>query len=321
MIADKIHHQFAHAPVDKLIRLLNNAGPPWCEDKELKDHLKSTVRECKTCKLYKKPLPTPVAAMPLAFWFQQTVAMDLKFYQGKIILHLIDHATRLSAAVQIPSKHPKAIIKTILSNWISVYGAAENFLTDNGGEFENQDFIQLCEAFNISVKTTGAEAPWSNGLVERHNLALSEMLNKVLEDTKCPFDIALQWCMNAKNSLHNVHRFSLYQLALGQNPKLPSLLNNKLPAYGSNPPSEIIRQNLNTLHIARNSFIQSENSERLHRAMAHNIRHSNNSVFVTGDLEPWHTIYGILMILYLLQVTMYITREQMIPNGMVPVQL
>ena len=159
--------------------------------------------------------------------------MDFKFYQDKIIPHLTDHATRLSAAVQIPSKHPKAIIKAIFSNWVSVYDTADNFLTDNGGEFVNHNFLQLCEAFNIIVKTTGAEAHWSNGLAERHNLVLSEMLNKVLEDTKCPFDIVLQWCVNAKNSLRNVHGFSPCQLAFGQNPRLPSLLSDKLPDYGS----------------------------------------------------------------------------------------
>ena len=125
------------------------------------------------------------------------------------MLHLIDHATRLSVAVQVPSKHPKAILNAILRNWISIYGSADQFLTDNGGEFVNDDFLKLSEASNIKVKTTGAEPPWSNSLVERHNLVLSEMLNKVLEDTKCPFDIALQWCVNAKNSLHNVHGFHL----------------------------------------------------------------------------------------------------------------
>ena len=133
------------------------------------------------------------------------------------------------------------------------------------------------------VKTAGAEAPWSSSLVERHNLVLSEMLHKALEDMKCPFDIALQWCVNGKNSPHNVRRFSPYQLPLGQNPRLPSLLNDKLPAaYGSTSPSEIIRQNLNALRTARNASIH-ENSERLRRAMAHNIWHSNDSVFVTGD--------------------------------------
>ena len=146
------------------------------------------MKNCQTCKLYKKPPPTPVVGLPLATHFQQTVAMDLKFYHGRIILHLIDHGTCLSVTVQVPSKHTKAILNPILRNWISIYDSADQFLTDNGGEFVNDDSLKLCEAFNIKVKTTGAEAPWSNGLVERHNLVLSEMLNKVLEDTKCPFD-------------------------------------------------------------------------------------------------------------------------------------
>ena len=208
-IAEKLHRQFVHAPAEKLIRLLNNAGSPWWEDDELKTHLRSTVKNCQTCKLYKKLPPTPVVGLPLATHFQQTVTMDLKFYHGWIILYLIDHATRLSVAVQVPSKHPKAILNAILRNWISIYGSADQFLTDNGGEFVNDDFLKLCEAFNIKVKTTGAEAPWSNGMVEHHNLVLPEMLNKILEDTKCPFDIALQWYVNAKNSLHNVQGFCL----------------------------------------------------------------------------------------------------------------
>ena len=121
------------------------------------------------------------------------------------------------------------------------------------------------------------------GVNGRTNLVLSEMLDKVLEDTKCPFDIALQWCVNAKNSLHNVHGFSPYQLALGQNPRLTALLSDKPPALESNSSSEIIWQNLNALHCARETFIRSENSERLKRAMRHNIRHSNDTVFITGD--------------------------------------
>ena len=35
---------------------------------------------------------------------------------------------------------------------------------------------------NIRFMLTAAESPFSNGLVERHNLILSEMLDKTLED-------------------------------------------------------------------------------------------------------------------------------------------
>ena len=64
-------------------------------------------------------------------------------------------------------------------------------LTDNGGEFVNEELITLCEALNIKVHRTGAESPWSKGIIEWHNLVLSEMLNKVLEENHSSLDIAL----------------------------------------------------------------------------------------------------------------------------------
>ena len=53
------------------------------------------------------------------------------------------------------------------------------------------------------------------------------MLHNKLEDTNTEFDVALSWCVNVKNSLANVHGFSPFQLALSQNPKLPSVLHEK----------------------------------------------------------------------------------------------
>ena len=59
--------------------------------------------------------------------------------------------------------------------------------------------MELCDLFGIKIKTTAAESPWSNGLVERHNLVLAEMLDKILDDTKCSLDVAVAWANNAKN--------------------------------------------------------------------------------------------------------------------------
>ena len=81
-IADKLHHQFAHAPADQLIHLVKSAGSPWANDPDLKDQLKSTVRNCKACKLSKKPPINPVSGLPSATCFKETVAMDLKVLSG-----------------------------------------------------------------------------------------------------------------------------------------------------------------------------------------------------------------------------------------------
>ena len=136
----------------------------------------------------------------------------------------------------IPSKRPEQVVKAMFSHWISIFGPPRKFLSDNGGEFINQEFIDLCEVYNITLKTTGAEAPWSNGLIERHNQVLGNMLDRVLNDVKCSFEVALMWCVNAKNSLQNVHGFSPYQLVFGHNPAYPNIFNDEPPAMSDKMP-------------------------------------------------------------------------------------
>ena len=54
------------------------------------------------------------------------------------------------------------------------------------------------EQFDIIIKTTAAEAPWSNGLIEHHNGVIGSMMEKVIEETKCSLDVALAWSLSAK---------------------------------------------------------------------------------------------------------------------------
>ena len=279
----KLHSQFGHPSYEKLVKVVNSAGKEWSENSDLKNELKTISDECQTCKVFKKAPPRPVVGLPMATKFLECVAMDLKFYNSKILLHLIDHATRLSMSIQIRSKEPSVIIQAIFKNWIAIYGTTTKFLSDNGGEFANNDFLEMCESLNITYKTTAAESPWSNGIVERHNLIISQMLDKVLYETNCSIDLGLAWCINAKNSLDNMHGYSPYQLAIGQNPKLPSAISDKPPAMDLQASNKIIRENLNVLHKAREAFIKLENSERLKRAISHNIRTTNDVKYLTGD--------------------------------------
>ena len=92
--------------------------------------------------------------------------MDPKFYKGRILLHLVDHATRLSVSSFVKSKEPEVILKAIFKSWIQVYSTPKKFLTDNGGEFANSKFIDMAESMNITVKVTAAKSPFSNRLVD-----------------------------------------------------------------------------------------------------------------------------------------------------------
>ena len=281
-IASKLHSQFGHPPSHKLITLLKRAGK--ADNKELIEEIQKVGENCQICKEFTRPSPKPVVGLPHATKFNETVAMDLKFYDGKIILHLIDHLTRFSTAIIVKFKESEEIIAGIFRSWIHIFGPPGKFLTDNGGEFANEKFLKMAETMNIRVMNTAAESPWSNGLVERHNATLAEILRKVMAEGKTDLETALAWTINAKNSLSNVHGFSPAQLAIGSSPQLPNVFNDKLPALEPLTGEDIITKNLKCMREARKAFIEAENSERIKRALVHNVRPSSKNKFVTGDI-------------------------------------
>ena len=282
-IAIKLHRSFAHPSSDKLLKLVNNAGPQWSNNKDLKKEIINVTQQCQVCKIYKKSPPRPVASLPMASNFQETVAMDLKKYKGRLILHLVDLCTRLSAATFIPNKNKETVLREIFKIWIAIFGTPQKILIDNGGEFANDELTEMCGYLGIHLHTTAAESPWSNGVVERNNQTLSNMMDKITEDLQCSTDLALLWALNAKNSLQNVAGFSPFQLVLGYNPKLPSTTSDNLPALSMKTTSQILQDNLNAMHKARTAFIASENDERIKRALSHNVRTSSEIRYITGD--------------------------------------
>ena len=140
----------------------------------------------------------------------------------------------------------------------------------------------MAQNLNIVVCTTAAESSRSNGLNEQHNEILGEMVKKTLEDTHCSFEIALAWAISTKNTLHSVHRFSPNQLVFGRNPNLPSFLIDKLPALEGICTSEVVASNL--MYAARKQFIMCESSEKLRRALRHQVRTSITQSYKNGDV-------------------------------------
>ena len=103
--------------------------------------------------------------------------------------------------------------------------------------------------------------------MERHNAILEEMLLKTCEESGSSLEITLQWVINAKSLLSNVHDFSPYQLVFGMNPRLPNILSNRPPALEGL--SKIVASNLRSMHEARKAFIKSKSSEKISRTLRH----------------------------------------------------
>ena len=212
--------------------------------------------------------------------------MDLKqwSYQNKVwLIHIVDHLARYSTSCVIQSKRKEVIVESIFKIRIAIFGSPKNFQVDNEGEFNNSEFISSCRNININIKTTAAESPWSNVLVERHNGVLGNTVRKMMSDKpNYSLETGVAWAIAAKNSLKNMYGFSPNQLVFGKNPNFPNVESNKLPALEGVTCSKIVAENHSTMHDARQVFIKSESDEKLRRALRHQVRTSSEVKYVTG---------------------------------------
>ena len=278
----KLHRQFSHASKEKLIKLLKHSG---CADNDFFKYVEECCNQCELCQKYRKAPLRPAVGLPLAEKFNEVVCMDLKeFEHNKTwILHIIDAATRYSAACLVKSKRKDVIVSHIFSIWIAYFGAPRKFLSDNGGEFANEVMKEMNEKLGVETMTTAAESPFSNGIVERHNAILYETMSKTLEDTHCEPDMALAWGVSAKNTLQNQGGFSANQLVFGYNPNFPTVLTDAPPALEGTTSSDIVRKNLEAMHSARYNYMKAETSERIRRALRHSTRTFSDTVFMNGE--------------------------------------
>ena len=277
-----LHRQFAHPPEKKLIALLENAGI-W--KKDYQDNLTQIYLKCDLCKKYAKTPPRPVVGLPMASRFNEKVAMDLKKWEGRWILHLVDMFTRFTVSMFIERKLPSEVIEKIMIHWVGAgFGVMEGILSDNGGEFSSEETREVASILNVIVNTTAAESPFQNGLCERIHSVTDMMLTKLrAEHPGTAIEVLLCWACNARNALQMWHGYSSYQLVFGKNPNLPNIMTSGPPALEGSTTSEVLAKHLNVLHSARQAFIKSESDERIRRALRHKIRASEQR-FENGDL-------------------------------------
>lgn len=101
---------------------------------------------------------------------------------NKYILAIIDFKTRYVQAVAMPNQKAETVAKTLLENWILLYGVPAIVLTDQGSNFESKLMYELCDLLGIDKKRTTAYHPEGNGLCERQMRTLKTMLTTQCEN-------------------------------------------------------------------------------------------------------------------------------------------
>lgn len=285
----RLHLQFGHASFEKLKQLIKDGIGTKGETEEIKEFfevLKEYCEKCLVCLKYKKNPKKPVVGLPLGTRFNDTVAIDLGDLDGERFMVIVDLMTKYTASTWVKNKTPEEITKNFINNWIKIFGTPNRILSDNGLEFQNEDMKWMTEGFGIEQLSTAAESPWSNGMCEKTVGILKETLRKMKEEGVKDKQLALSWAVNARNCLSMTGGFSPHQLVFGRNPSLPSVEDNLNPAtitVEEGDISDIMRNTLESIHKSREIYTQVESSEKIKRALSHQIREHHLEDCQSGD--------------------------------------
>ena len=138
------------------------------------------------------------------------------------VLIVTDHYTRYAQAYACKNQTALTTARCLWEQFIRHYGFPHRILTDQGTNFEAELFKDLCDiAATEKVRTTSYH-PQGNGLYERFNSTLLNMLGTLTPEQKVDWKAHLLTMCNAYNStVHSTTGFSPYFLMFGRHPRLP----------------------------------------------------------------------------------------------------
>ncbi len=140
------------------------------------------IAQCLSCPETKGTTKTaPILEYPLPARPFDVIGIDLlqlpRSHQGaSYVLVWVDHFSRFTVLAPLPNKSATTVAHALLSHFICPYTTPRALLSDNGTEFKNQILQDVCNPFSIKQTFITAHHPASNGLVERTNIQILEIL-------------------------------------------------------------------------------------------------------------------------------------------------
>ena len=190
----------------------------------------ATVRDCGPCsrnrvRLRKRthPLKLFPAVKPL-----EDVAIDIlgplpRTENGhRYILVIADRFTKLTQAVPLSSTTAAVVAAAFVDEWVFKYGVPRTLLADNGKQFSSQFFRGVSQLLGITNTFTSAYHPQTNGMVERFNRSIVNMLRNYVNDHQDDWDQYVRALTFAYNcGVHRSTGTTPFDLVLSR--KLPDL--------------------------------------------------------------------------------------------------
>ena len=218
------HDKIGHPGRDKMTAFIRDRffWPGMSQD------IEKWVTGCKSCILRKSltniraPLVNITTSEALELVCLDFLALETSKGGYQNILVMTDHFTRYAVAVPTRNQTAKTTAEVFFNNFVIHYGLPKRLHSDQGANFESKIIKELCSLCGIERSRTTPYHPMGNGLTERFNRTLLQMLGTLTTEQKQNWKKYVGPMVHAYNSLRQETTGQTpYFLMFGRQPRLP----------------------------------------------------------------------------------------------------
>ena len=193
-------------------------------EKDVREHCETCIQ----CQRRSQPTPlrqagfrTEVCSRPFERVALDVTEMPMSSKGNKYALVIMDYFTKYVHVHAMPDQTAQTVSSCLLDTVLQE-GVPERIHSDQGRQFESAIFKQLCARLGIEKTHTSPYRPQSDGMVERFNRTLKDMVAKYIKPCGSDWDehiAALAFAYNT--SKHSVTGYSPFFLSHGREARLP----------------------------------------------------------------------------------------------------
>ena len=162
----------------------------------MRQDIEHYINSCLVCARRKVPKRTEGIPMlsPQVDWLSlygpmECIAIDVigpitTSKKSSLILTIICVVTRWGMAIPITRQNTEIIVQVLIHKWINVHGMPKVIISDNGSGFVSDIMYACLKAMGVKWKYVLPYHPQSNGICERFNSTLVNMLAMYVQDPK-----------------------------------------------------------------------------------------------------------------------------------------
>jgi len=160
---------------------------------------------------------------------------------NRYVLVLADHFSKWVETVATPNADSPTVAKALVDRIVCRLGPPSTLVSDRGSHFANALIKHICSQLGIDQRLATAYHPQTQGLVERFNATLLDLLSKRCSADQKDWDVALPlvtWAYNS--SSHPATGFTPFEIVHGTVPRSPFDLMLKPPMLAGSANSSVV---------------------------------------------------------------------------------